>query len=60
MKCKGRLDNSELDVAVKEPAVILPKDHTFTVLVIESCHERVPHGGVRGTLAEARCKEGSR
>ena len=55
MKCKGRLGNSKLDAAVKEP-VILPKDHRFTVLVIESCHERVHHGGIRGTLAELRAR----
>ena len=40
---------------LREP-VILPKDHRFTVLVIESCHERVHHGGVRGTLAELRAR----
>ena len=55
MKCKGRLGNSELDTEVKEPA-ILPKDHKFTSLVVERCHERVYHSGVRSTLAELRTR----
>ena len=53
LKCGGRLRNSDLDPLAQRP-VILPKDHEFTKLVIEDCHNRVYHSGVRATLTELR------
>ena len=53
--CKGRLENSDLDIDAKYP-VILPKDNTFTELLVLDCHERVYHCKVRTTLAEVRSR----
>lgn len=36
--------------------VILPRQHRFTRLVVEECHQRVHHRGVRSTLAELRSR----
>ena len=55
LRCKGRLQFSELLPETREP-VILPKGHQFTVLQIQECHERVLHSGVRSTLAEMRSR----
>ena len=55
LRCKGRLQFSELLPETREP-VILPKGHQFTVLQIQECHERVLHSGVRGTLAKMRSR----
>ncbi len=55
VRCKGRLEYSELHPDAKEP-IILPKDHQFTVLQIKECHARVLHSGVRSTLAELRSR----
>ena len=55
LRCVGRLGNSDLEVEAQRP-IILPKDHIYTILTIEECHERVLHGGVRETLAELRSK----
>ena len=55
LRCKGRLQFSELLPETKEP-VILPKEHNFTLLQIQECHERVLHSGVRSTLAEMRSR----
>ena len=53
--CKGRLENSDLDIEAKYP-VILPKDNKFTELLVLDCHERVHHCRVRTTLAEVRSR----
>ena len=55
LKCYGRLENSDLDLASQQP-IILPKDHRLTRLVIEECHHRTQHGGVRSTLGELRLR----
>ena len=34
--------------------MILPTKHPFTRLIIEECHQRVLHSGLRATLAELR------
>ena len=41
---------------MKPGPVILPRQHRFTRLVIEECHQRVHHSGVRATLAELRSR----
>ena len=55
LRCVGRLVNSDLDFDARRP-IILPRDHAYTTMVINDCHERVMHGGVRATLAEVRSK----
>ena len=55
LRCKGRLEYSDLPPDAKEP-IILPKDHRLTYLQIQQCHKRVLHSGVRGTLAELRSR----
>ena len=54
-RCRGRLVHSGLDVEAKTP-IVLPKEHRVTNLLIERCHERVLHSGLRATLAEIRAK----
>ena len=55
VRCKGRLEYSELQPDAKEP-IILPKGHYLTTLQIRECHARVLHSGVRNTLAELRSR----
>ena len=55
MRCSGRQVNSDLQFDARRP-VVLPRDHRFTRLVIEDCHRRVHHSGVRATLAEVRSR----
>jgi hypothetical protein len=52
---QGRLSNSDLEEAAREP-IILPKEHWLTELIISACHKRVHHCGLRATLAELRGK----
>ena len=55
LRCEGRLLNSDLEIDARKP-VILPTKHPFTRLIIEECHQRVLHSGVRATLAELRSR----
>ncbi|XP_067025655.1 uncharacterized protein [Acropora muricata] len=55
LRCEGRLLNSDLEIDAGKP-VILPTKHPFTRLIIEECHQRVLHSGVRATLAELRSR----
>ena len=58
LRCRGRLENSDLDVESQQP-IILAKDHKVTKLLIEECHKRVHHGeygGVKATLGELRSR----
>jgi len=55
LKCRGRLENSDLDMESQEP-IILAKDHRLTKLLIEECHRKVHHGGIRVTLGELRSR----
>ena len=55
LRCVGRLVNSDLEFDARRP-VVLPKDHAFTAKVIEDCHRKVLHSGVRVTLAELRSR----
>ena len=55
MRCSGRLQNSDLEQETQYP-VIIPRDHHFTRLVIEECHRKVKHSGVRSTLGELRSR----
>lgn len=53
--CKGRLGNSDLEIGAKYP-VLLPRDNKFTELIIEECHKRIGHLGLKTTLAEVCSK----
>ena len=55
LKCRGRLNNSDLSLEGKQP-IILPRDHCLTKLVINECHNRVFHSGLRSTLAQLRSR----
>lgn len=55
LRCSGRLQNSDLEQEAQYP-IIIPRDHQFTRLVIEECHRRVKHSGVRSTLGEVRSR----
>ena len=57
LKCRGRSENSDLDMESQEP-IILAKDHWLTKLIIEECHRKVHHGGVRETLGELTSRFG--
>ena len=53
IRCKGRIDNSELSYSARFP-VLLPKKHWFTKLMIEETHCKALHGGVQETLCKLR------
>lgn len=53
IRCGGRLHHSSLSYATKYP-VLLPKEHTFTQLVIREAHITTLHGGVADTLINIR------
>ena len=55
LKCRGRLNNSDLPKYTRNP-VLLPKDGHFTNLIINQAHQKVKHGGVKGTLTEIRSR----
>ena len=55
IRCKGRLEYSEMVHETKEP-IILPKEQRLTILQIQECHHKVLHNGVRSTLAELRSR----
>ena len=55
LRCVGRLVNSDLEFDARRP-MLLPRQHRLTRLVIEECHQRVHHSGVRATLAQLRSK----
>ena len=51
----GRLGNSAVPPEAKHP-ILLDKDHHLTNLILNECHERVMHGGVKATLTELRSR----
>ena len=55
LRCKGRLGNSDLELESKYP-IILPGEYRFTQLVIEDCHRRIKHDGLKATLTEYRTR----
>ena len=54
-RCEERLQNADLPELIKHP-IILDKKHPFTRLVVNECHARVMHGGVKETLTQLRSK----
>ena len=53
LRCKGRINNSNLPVYTKRP-VLLPSEHMYVTLLIRHFHEQVKHNGVNDTLAALR------
>ena len=53
IRCKGRINNSTLSTSDKNP-ILLPKNHTFTELLIRHTHEKIKHSGIRDTLTTVR------
>ena len=51
IRCKGRLQNTDLPFDTKHPK-LLPKTSHFTKLAIIQCHELLLHSGVSQTLAQ--------
>ena len=55
LRCRGRLENADLEMEGKFP-IILPRKHRFTELLVRKMHAKVGHEGLRVTLAEVRSK----
>ena len=55
LRCKGRLSNSDLGLEGTQP-ILLPRNHRLTTLIIEDCHRKAYHNGLRATLAELRSR----
>ena len=53
LHCKGRLGASDLPLEARHP-ILLDNKHHYTSLLIEQCHQKVHHSGVRATLVEIR------
>ena len=53
MKCKGRMNNSELPVNARNP-ILLPAKHEFVRLIIKDVHESTHHSGIRDILTTIR------
>ena len=55
LRCNGGLQNASIPFDVKCP-ILFPADHHLTVLIIEDCHKRTLHNGVKETLTELRSR----
>ena len=55
LKCKGRMENSDLEPGTKTP-ILIPMNHAFAILIVLKCHKEVNHLKTRSTLAEIRTK----
>ena len=53
LRCKGRLGKAPLDITAGYP-ILLPRRHHVTRLIVEACHRKGNHGGVKETLIELR------
>ena len=55
LRCGRRLGNADLTETEKHPA-LLDASHHVTSIIIQACHERVHHNGVKETLTELRSR----
>ena len=55
LRCKGRLENSDLEVGARNP-ILIPMDHALAKPIAVKCHKKVNHLKIRSTLAEVRTK----
>jgi hypothetical protein len=53
LRCKGRLENSELTEGARHP-ILLPNKERLTHLIIERTHKKLLHSGVSQTLSRLR------
>jgi hypothetical protein len=53
LRSKGRIDNSSLEDAAKDP-ILLPKKRRLTDLIIMDVHKRSLHSGCSQTITEIR------
>ena len=49
LRCKGRINNSDLHLEQKNP-ILLPSKHAYIDLMIKEFHHRVRHSGINDTL----------
>lgn len=55
IRCKGRLENSNLTESARLP-ILLPSGDRFTHIIIKRIHEKILHSGVSQTLNALRLK----
>ena len=55
LRCISRIKNSTAEESGKEP-ILLPNKHNYSRLIVESCHSKVLHYGIRETLNLVRQK----
>ena len=55
LRCKGRINNSDLHLEQKNP-ILLPSKHAYIDLMIKEFHHRVRHSGINDTLVALREK----
>jgi len=53
LRCRGRINHSELSLSGKQPA-LLPSNLYFVTLLVHKAHESVKHSGVNQTLTFVR------
>ena len=49
-RCKGRINNSQLTAATKNP-ILLPSSHPWVTLLIQQVHQNIKHSGTADTLS---------
>ena len=55
LRCKGRLNNSSLDIKTRNP-ILIPRNHILANLIVKQSHENVLHNGVKETLMDLRSR----
>ena len=55
LRCKGRLNNSSLDIETRNP-ILIPRNHILANLIVKQSHENVLHNGVKETLMDLRSR----
>ena len=55
LRCRGRINNSGLDIASKNP-ILLPPHHLWVKLLIQRVHYDIKHSGTADTLSTIREK----
>ena len=50
-RCKGRLANANTPYSTKYP-ILLDTKHHLTTLIVNDCHQRVMHNGLKEALTE--------
>ena len=53
LRCKGRLNNSSLDPAARNP-ILITRNHSLPNFIVMRSHENVLHNGVKETLVDLR------